>query len=45
MIISCRFVHYLVCRNGPCDTLMMFTNTISVISIYSTSSVVMVPII
>jgi len=34
-----------VCRNGPLDTLMMFTTTISVISIYRTSSVVMVPII
>ena len=34
-----------MCRNGPLDTLMMFTTTISVISIYRTSSVVMVPII
>jgi NADH:ubiquinone oxidoreductase subunit 6 (subunit J) len=32
-------------HNGPFDTLMMFTTTISVISMYSTSRVVMVPII
>jgi hypothetical protein len=34
-----------VCRKGPFDTLMIFTTTISVNSIYSTSRVVMVPII
>ena len=33
------------CRSGPFDTLMMFTTTISVISIYSTSRVAIVPII
>jgi hypothetical protein len=32
-------------RNGPFDTLMMFTTTISVISMYSTNKVVTVPII
>jgi hypothetical protein len=32
-------------RNGPFDTLMMFTTTISVISMYSTNKVVMLPII
>jgi hypothetical protein len=39
------FVHYLVCRKGPFDTLMIFTTTISVNSIYGTSRVVIVPII
>ena len=34
-----------MCRNGPFDTLIIFTTTISVISMYNTSSVVMVPII
>lgn len=34
-----------MCRNGPFDTLMMFTTTISVISMYRTSRVVIVPII
>ena len=45
MFISCVFIHYLVCRRGPLDTVMMFTTTISVSSMYNTSSVVMVPII
>jgi hypothetical protein len=45
MFISCGFIHYLVCRSGPLDTLMMFTITISVNSIYNTRRVVMVPII
>jgi len=45
MFVSCGFVHYLVCRSGPLDTLMMFTTTISVSSIYRTSSVVIVHII
>ena len=36
---------YLVCRRGPLEALMMFTTTISVSSMYNTSSVVMVPII
>ena len=45
MSISCGFVHYLVCRKGLLDTLMMFTTTISVSNIYSTSIVVIVPII
>ena len=45
MFISCRFIHYLACRYGPLDTLIMFTTTISVNNIYNTSSVVMVPII
>jgi len=34
-----------VCRTGPLDTLMMFTATISVNNIYSTSNVVIVPVI
>ena len=33
-----------MCRNGPLDTLIIFTTTISVNNMYSTSSVVMVPI-
>jgi len=41
VFISCRFVQYLVCRSGPFDTLMIFTTTISVISIYNTNNVVM----
>ena len=45
MSILCGFVHYLVCRKGPLDTLIIFTTTISVNNIYSTSIVVMVPII
>lgn len=45
MTSSCGFVHYLACRRGPLDTLIMFTTTISVSSMYSTSSVVIVPII
>ena len=44
MFISRGFIHYLVCRSGPLDTLMMFTTTISV-SLYSICSVVIVPII
>jgi hypothetical protein len=40
------FVHYFVCPNGPFDTLIIFTATISVIStVYITGNVVMVPII
>ena len=42
MFISCGFIHYLVCRSGPLDTLMMFTTTVSVSNIYSTSRVVVV---
>ena len=38
------FIHYLACRSGPLDTLIIFTTTISVNSIYNTSSVT-VPII
>jgi hypothetical protein len=34
-----------VCRSGPLDTLIMFTTTIRVSIIYSTSKVVKVPII
>jgi hypothetical protein len=45
MFVSCDFVHYLVCRSVPLDTLMIFTTTISVSNIYSTSSSVMVSII
>ena len=45
MSISCGFVHYLVCRKGPLDTLIRFMTTISVGNICSTSIVVMVPII
>ena len=45
MFISCGFIHYLVCRKGPLDTLMIFTTTMNVSSIYSTSSVVITPII
>ena len=45
MFISCGFIHYLVCRSGPLDTLITFTTKISVNNIYSTSSVVIVPII
>ena len=45
VFISCGFIHYLLCRIGHLDTLMMFTNTISVSNIYFTSSVVIVPII
>ena len=45
MSILCGFVHYLVCRKGPLDTLIIFTTTISVNNIYSTSVVVMFPII
>jgi hypothetical protein len=44
VFVSYGFVHYLVCRKGPFDTLMIFMTTISVNSIYSTSRVVMVPI-
>jgi hypothetical protein len=45
VFISYGFVHYLVCRKGPFDTLMIFTTTIRVNNIYSTSRVVIVPII
>ena len=45
IFISCGFIHSLVCRSGPLDTLMIFTTTINVISIYRTSNVVMVSII
>jgi hypothetical protein len=45
VFISYGFVHYLVCRKGPFDTLIIFTTTISVNSIYSTSRVVIIPII
>jgi len=34
-----------VCRNGPFDTLMIFTTTIRVSSMYSTSSIVIIPIV
>ena len=34
-----------MCRNGPLDTLMMFTTTSSVSSVYRTTSVGIVPII
>jgi hypothetical protein len=34
-----------MCRSGRFDTLMMFTTAISVISVYSTSIAVIVPII
>jgi hypothetical protein len=30
MIISYGFIHYLVCRKGRLNTLMIFTTTISV---------------
>jgi len=43
--ISCGFVHYLVCRRCPMDTLIIFTTTISVSNMKSTNIVVMVPII
>jgi len=43
--ISCGFVHYLVCRRCPLDTLIIFTTTFNVSNIYSTNTVVMVPII
>jgi hypothetical protein len=43
--ISCVLVHYLVCRSGPLDTLIIFTTTISFSNMYSTNIVVMVPII
>jgi hypothetical protein len=42
--MSYGFTHWFMCRSGPLDTLM-FTTTISVISMYSTSRVVVVPII
>ena len=45
MFASCGFIHYLACCNGPLVTLIIFTTTISVNSMYNTSSVVMVPII
>ena len=45
MFISCGFIHYLVCRSGPLDTLIMFTTTINVSNMYSTNTVVIVPII
>jgi len=38
-------IHYLLSRNGHSDTLIMFTNTFSVSSIYNTGSVVIVTII
>ena len=34
-----------MCRSGPLDTLIMFTTTVSFNNIYSTSSVIIVPII
>ena len=34
-----------MCRSGPLDKLMILTTTINVSSIYSTSIVVMIPII
>ena len=39
------FIHYLVCRSGPFDTLIMFTTTIKVSNMYSTNIVVINPII
>jgi hypothetical protein len=45
ILANLKFVHILVCRKSPFDTLMIFTTTISVNSIYSTSNVVVVPII
>jgi hypothetical protein len=44
VFISYGFVHYLVCRKGPFDTLMIFTTTIRVNNIYGTSNAI-VPII
>ena len=45
MFISCGFIHYLVVRSGPLDTLMTFTTTITVSNICNTSGVFIVPII
>ena len=45
MFVSCGLICYLVCRSGHWDTLLMFRTKISVSSIYSTVSVVTVPII
>jgi len=45
MFVSCVFIHYFVCRSGPLDTLMMFTTTIKVSTMYSTNIVVIIPII
>ena len=45
MFISCGFIHYLVCRSGPLDTLIIFTTTISVSNMYSINIVFIVPII
>lgn len=36
---------YFVCRRGPLDTLMMFTTTISVSSMYRISKVVIIPVV
>lgn len=45
MFVLYGFIHYLVCSSGALDTVMIFTTTISVSNIYSTSSFVIVPII
>jgi hypothetical protein len=45
MFVSCGVVHYVVCRSGPLDTLMIFTTTIFVSNIYSTGSVFLFSVI
>ena len=41
MFVSCGFVHYLVCHNGPLDTLIM--SGVSCIYSTGTNSMVMLP--
>jgi hypothetical protein len=40
MLVSCGFIHYLVCRSGHLDILMMSATTISVCNLLSLDNVV-----
>jgi hypothetical protein len=37
------FIHYLVCREGPFEMLVIFTTTISVINKYKAIRIVIIP--